>query len=42
VSSVVRLQDALSLITRLLLWFAFLGAAAVVAFFAGYLIGPHV
>ena len=31
-----------SLIVRLLLWLLFLVAAAVVAFFVGYLIGPYV
>ena len=30
-----------SLIVRLLLWLLFLVAAAVVAFFIGYLIGPY-
>ncbi len=30
-----------SLIVRLLLWLLFLVAAAVVAFFVGYLIGPY-
>ncbi len=31
-----------SLIVRLLFWLLFLVAAAVVAFFVGYLIGPYV
>ena len=31
-----------SLIVRLLLWLLFLLAAAVVAFFVGYLVGPYV
>jgi hypothetical protein len=31
-----------SLIVRLLLWLLFLVAAAVVAFFIGYLVGPYI
>jgi hypothetical protein len=39
---VARGRGGSSLIVRILLWIVFIAAAAVVAFFVGYLIGPYI